>query len=143
MVCIFLLFSLCGANAASKATKISAFDDLAGVWRGKVQFLNHNTRYEKPKTYQISWVVLSIDKTGNVIGRSENECAINGTITPFQQKGPARLDVVVYRCLDPEMNRRFEGFLNKRGEFVMSWQMQDEIYPVIIRMTGLMSLDEK
>jgi hypothetical protein len=145
---IFFMFAFlmsdAGVYAAEKKVgKTAAYDEIAGVWRGKVQYLHHNTRYKDPSFYSLSWTVISIDKLGKIIGRGENECAFEGTIAPWQQLVPAKMEVIVYRCEDPEMNRKFTGYLNKRGEFTMTWTMQDDIYPIVIRITGMMVRGDK
>lgn len=81
---------------------------------------------------------MSIDSTGKVTGRADNECAFEGIASPMILNAPSKLNVKMYRCPDPELNRRLSGTLNKRGEFVLSWEMSDGSYLLQSRAYGIL-----
>ena len=128
------------ALAANKG-RAQAFAEVSGLWRGQVQFLVHNTRDAKPEYFHIGWLVLSVDLSGHVIGRADNGCHVDGLMTPMMLNAPSRVDLLVYRCPHTELDRRFKGSLNKKGEFALSWEMMDGAFPKTVSVTGILFQD--
>jgi hypothetical protein len=140
---IFILLSTTiNCYAVNNFAKLNSLSQLSGIWKGNVQFINHNSRYKDPSYYKMDIIILSIDKKGRLIGRTDNDCYFDGFVTSGNINNPAKLDVKLYRCQDNDMNRRFFGNFNSKGEFKLSWEMMDDVFPVVVRASGKLYKDQ-
>ncbi len=132
-MCLFVLLS--HVKAAPKQNNAG---EIVGIWKGDIQVLNHNTRYKEPSYLHVGKMVMSVDVYGNVIGRLDNECAFEGSTMGFGLKSPARLNIRLRRCPDPEFNKKYSGLLSREGQLLISWEMMDDIYPIVLRLNGVL-----
>lgn len=138
------LFGLiANAESPSKAKSSRSSERITGIWRGDVQLLNHNTRFKEPDYYHLGKMAMSVDAYGNVIGRIDNNCAFEGTSSAFGRTTGAVMELKMRRCPDAEFNRKYNATLSKTGDFLMTWQMMDDTFPVIVRVNGLLSIGKK
>ena len=69
--------------------------------------------------------------TGKVIGKSDNGCFFDGKILGRAAKTSVKINMTIYKCPEPDLNRRFTGVFDKNGTLIAIWEMKDGNYPVV------------
>lgn len=128
----------CNLLAAGLDVKNS---EAAGLWRGKVVYTVKNFRYKDPLYIYDGWLVMSIDSTGKLLGKSDNECFVEGQVLGSAGKTGYRINISLYKCPSPDLNRRYKGIFYKNGSLSLSWEMKDGNFPIVSSMDAKLYRD--